>query len=179
MNIPAKWTKAVFHKTNKAHEELTQRRHGLDLKARRVLIMIDGVRSLGSLTSVMSAEELHAVILELREAGFITHETPAAAAPQPQEAIKPIAMTTSQASGTTLDPVKLTRVKAYLIETSQQHLGLMAAKLQQEIAQANDEGALRSALAHWNMALRESRSGTTRASEYMQTARTMLGWQSN
>ena len=177
MPMPAKWANTVFYKTHKAHEELTQRKHGLALKARRVLIMIDGVRPLATLADVMNASELHAVITELRDAGFITHQTPAAAAPQPRQAIQPISKVASHA--TQLDPVKLTRFKAYLIETSQQHLGLMAAKLQNEVAQANDEASLRAALAHWNMALRESRSGSQQASAYMQTAREMLGWQSN
>lgn len=174
MSTQTNWTKTVFFKTSKGQEELDNRQHGLRPKARQLLIMLDGERPLHTLTNIMAADELHSLVLELKATGFISHEASSVSFPEPVQAIIPTVA--PKPASTPLDLVKLTRVKAYLIETSQQHLGLMAAKLQQEIAQVHDEATLRSALSHWNMAMRESRSGMAMASEYLQEARNIIGW---
>lgn len=167
METSVDWNQAIFFKTEKALEELADRRHGLRPKARQVLVLLDGERTLGALTQLISAPELQSLITELRVQHFIGDRAPI-----------PLSTTTPAAPAVTadppLDPVRLTRAKAYLIEISQQHLGLMAAKLQQEIANANDHAGMRAALAHWNMALRESRSGAAIASACLQQARELL-----
>ena len=141
------------------------------------LVLLDGVRTLGSLSKLMAAHELHTLARELKDSGFISVETLPA---EPNTvATKPPAVTGTEkpaAAEESLDPVRLTRAKAYLIEISQLHLGLLAAKLQQEIAEAGDAASLRAALAHWNMALRESRTGAAIAGPCLQQAREILGW---
>lgn len=176
MEMTLNWHNAVFCKTPKALEELTDRRHGLRGKARQLLVMLDGSKPLGALQTPMSANELYTLVRELKDSGFIYHDAadkPPAAVAQPSRIAPPTASpTTSEA----LDPVKLTRAKAYLIEISQQHLGLMAAKLQREIAEADDTIHFRAALAHWNMALRESRTGSSIAGPSLLKAREIIGW---
>lgn len=176
MEMTLNWHDAVFCKTPKALEELTDRRHGLRGKARQLLVLLDGSKPLGALHALMSAHELHTLVRELKDSGFISHD---AADTPPPAAIEPIriaAPTVSPVATEALDPVKLTRAKAYLIEISQQHLGLMAAKLQREIAEANDTNSFRAALAHWNMALRESRTGSGIAGSSLLKAREIIGW---
>ncbi len=163
---------AVFFKTEKALEELADRRHGLRAKARQVLVLLDGKRTLAALAKLIAAPDLHPLIDELRESGFIRDDPPES---PPAAAIPQITVAPVPAQEESLDPVRLTRAKAYLIEISQQHLGLLATKLQQEIAAVNDAPSLRAALAHWNMALRESRSGASIASPCLQKAREILG----
>ncbi|MDR3412798.1 MAG: hypothetical protein P4L87_17930 [Formivibrio sp.] len=173
MDMTVDWNQAIFFKTEKAIEELADRRHGLRPKARQLLIMLDGERTLGALTQLISAQDLQPLITELRDNHFIGDQ---AAAPTPEvPTTPPPTAPTETIQEIPLDPVRLTRTKAYLIEISQQHLGLMAAKLQQEIATVDNPTAMRAALAHWNMALRESRSGASIASPCLQKAREILG----
>lgn len=170
MEMTVDWNHAIFFKTEKALEELADRRHGLRPKARQLLVMLDGERTLGALTQLICAAELRSLITELRANHFIGDQAPASL-----PATTVTVTTPATPEETPLDPVRLTRAKAYLIEISQQHLGLMATKLQQEIATANNHASMRAALAHWNMALRESRSGASIASQCLQQARELLG----
>lgn len=169
MTKQANWTNLVLFKTGKAHAELAERTHGLRPKARQLLILLDGERTLGSLEQLISAQELHVLIRELKNQGFLSDQAEPVPARQPVIAI--------QTPPEPLDPVRLTRAKAYLIEISQQHLGLMASQLQREIAEAEDAAAMRSALAHWNMALHESRSGTDIAGPCLKKAHEIIGWE--
>ena len=136
MEMSLDWNDAIFCKTAKAQEELALRSHGLRPKARQLLVLLDGVRTLGSLNKLMAAHELHTLARELKDSGFISVET-LPAEPNPVAA-EPPAITRAEKPATaeeSPDPVRLTRAKAYLIEISQLHLGLLAAKLQQEIAE--------------------------------------------
>ena len=166
MNRTLNETGLVFFKTAKAHEELAERQHGLRPKARQLLILLDGERTLGALANLAPAHELHLLVHELRQAGFITDQSSPPPELRPHRELAP----------PPLDPVQLTRTKAYLIEISQQHLGLMASQLQREIAEADDAAAMRSALAHWNMALRESRTGAGLAGPCLKKAHEIIGW---
>lgn len=177
------WRNQVFFKTDKAHDELTHRKHGLRSRARQVLVMIDGVRALNQLGAFMSTPEMYALVTELESQGFIhrnsTSKTPAPIRPTAsrEAATKQVAHPEQiQIAEHVIDPVKLARVKAYLIESSEQHLGLMASKLQNEIAVSKDEESLRRAIAHWNMAMRASRSGAEAADICLATAHNILGW---
>lgn len=180
VNSEANWAKAVYSKTGKAHEELAERQHGLKAKARQLLVLLDGNRPLGALSGMMPLLELQGLVRDLLAGGFIKCQVIGLA----PEAIYPIQISPVERPDRVepphhelvLDPVRFTRVKAYLIETSQQHLGLMATKLQQEIAEAQDAIQLRSALAHWNMAIRESNSGSDVASAYLKQAYDIIGW---
>lgn len=167
--MPADLPSAIFFKTAKALEELSARRHELRPKSRQILILLDGKRTLAAIAELVDPCELDQLIRELLRDGFISSQLPQPAPGVAKEKSIPAAQTT-------LDPVRLTRAKAYLIEISQQHLGLMAAKLQQEIAAASDHASVRAALAHWNMALRESRTGAGIATPSMQKAREILGY---
>lgn len=171
METTANWNSAVLCKTPKALEELSERRYGLRPKARQVLVLLDGTRTLSTLTELISAPDLQQIVRELLRDGFLSSEANHLVSEAP--AITAVSAFPQDAP---IDPVRLTRAKAYLIEISQQHLGLMAAKLQQEIAGAHDRPSVRAALAHWNMALRESRSGAGIATPCLQKAREILDY---
>lgn len=74
----------IFTKTQKGTEEMTHRSGGLTPRVRRVLIMIDGKRSVDDLRAMALADDLSHTLGELEEAGFIemvkTLETPPPAA---------------------------------------------------------------------------------------------------
>jgi hypothetical protein len=61
----------VFAKTPKGMAEVTQRAGGLSLQARRVLIMIDGDRSIGELAPLLREGEIDEVIELLQLRGLI------------------------------------------------------------------------------------------------------------
>jgi hypothetical protein len=66
----------VFAKTPKGTAEVTLRVGGLSLQARRVLIMIDGERSVGELAPLLREGEIDAVIALLHARGFIRDAGP-------------------------------------------------------------------------------------------------------
>lgn len=171
MFTQADWKNQVLFKTEKAHIELAERTHGLRPKARQLLILLDGERALGSLESLLPQQELLFLVGDLQSMGFISTR------PMPPSASLPIA-TPPIPAPEPLDPVRLTRAKAYLIEISQQHLGLLASQLQRKIAEASSTESMRSALAHWNMALLESRTGSDMAGACLKKAHEIIGWES-
>lgn len=61
----------VFAKTTKGQEELTAKTGGLTPRQRRVLIMVDGRRSVDELREMLQADDLQHTIGLLEEAGFI------------------------------------------------------------------------------------------------------------
>lgn len=186
MDIPADLLQTVYIKTDKAHEEIAHRNHGLRLKARQVLVLLDGARTVGMLAAVLVGLELTSIIKELEHAGFIEPVS----TPLPSSALQrdmPIAvpssnpapasvMTVTPPVETALDPLTLLEVKLMMETATQQYLGLLGADLRQLVAGVKDSAGLRSAMARWHMALRESRKGADAADELLQQAKTMLGW---
>lgn len=61
----------VFHKTAKGTEEMEKRSHGLGPKVRRILIMIDGKRTVDALREIIPSDDLTHTIGMLEEDGFV------------------------------------------------------------------------------------------------------------
>lgn len=159
----------IYSKTAKAIDELAGRRHGLRPRPRQLLILLDGKRPIQEIADMFGAQDLPQLINELSRDGFI------AATKQKSSTTSPPAVAQAQQAASMIEPARLVRAKAYLIEISRQHLGLMAANLNREIHAADTDSSVRAALAHWNMALRESRSGAEIASPSLQQAQHILG----
>jgi hypothetical protein len=62
---------SVYTKTGKGAAEVAQRGGGLTLSARRILIMIDGRRSVGELAPLLRPGEVDAVIAMLEAQGYV------------------------------------------------------------------------------------------------------------
>ena len=62
---------AVFSKTPKGHEEITTKAGGLKARTRRVLIFIDGNRSVAELTELHLGSELQSTLDMLQAEGYI------------------------------------------------------------------------------------------------------------
>jgi len=77
----------VFAKTAKGSAEVTSRSGGLSLGARRVLIMIDGKRTVADLAPLARSGEIGTIIEQLEAQGYVraleTSGTAAAPAPAP------------------------------------------------------------------------------------------------
>jgi hypothetical protein len=61
----------VFHKTTLGYEEMSTRAHGLSPRLRRVLILIDGKRSMKELIDMLVGEDVSALAQTLELQGFI------------------------------------------------------------------------------------------------------------
>lgn len=79
---------AVFAKTAKGQEEVASRTGRLPVRARRLLILIDGKRSVADLESLVQMENLRSALGALEEEGYIAlaaspAEVPVPCAPPP------------------------------------------------------------------------------------------------
>lgn len=71
----------VFTKTAKGVSEVSTRAGALSLAARRVLIMIDGKRTVGDLAPLMRAGEVEGILSALEAQGFISRKQAMAEGP--------------------------------------------------------------------------------------------------
>jgi len=71
----------VFAKTPKGTAEVAARGGALTMAARRVLIMVDGKRSLGELAAMLRANELETTVNQLESQGFIQRLSGASGGP--------------------------------------------------------------------------------------------------
>lgn len=87
----------VFRKTELGLDELKSRRHGLNPRARQLLILVDGRRSVEELGRLLPLELLDPYLTLLDEGGFV-------------EALSPVL----PAAGAPLDPEEFPRVRQQL-----------------------------------------------------------------
>lgn len=72
---------AVFRKTALGLDELESRRHGLDPRARQLLILIDGRRNRDELARMLPQDQLDAYLTLLDAGGFVEAMVPATSPP--------------------------------------------------------------------------------------------------
>jgi hypothetical protein len=94
----------VCVKTPKGIEEVERRTHGLPLKSRQVLIMIDGRRDLTALEAIFPPAMVAPVLAELLAGGFIRELAPVAPGPAPAQSIQPMKGALSSALHDILGP---------------------------------------------------------------------------
>ncbi|WP_283148520.1 hypothetical protein [Silvimonas soli] len=74
-----------------------------------------------------------------------------------------------------LDSALLNQVKVLMIESAQQFLGLMARPLIAEIEAVKDSASLKTAIARWNISLRQSHKAAQHADQYVLAVKTLVG----
>lgn len=161
---------AVFAKTPKAYEEIHHRIHRLSARQRRVLILLDGQKTLSSIAEVVPMNELEEVLPLLVRDNFVQVKDSAMRSPEQSEDTPLPARAKAL-----LDTGKLQEIKNFMISSAQTCLGLLAADLVQRIEKARDEVQLQSLVGQWHMALRESRQGPNVADKFLEHVRTVLG----
>lgn len=73
----------IFSKTARGAEEINARAAGLSLHARRVLIMVDGKRTVAELAQFARAGEIVDVLSQLESAGLVSRPAPPPPPPPP------------------------------------------------------------------------------------------------
>lgn len=160
-------------KSEKGAAELAATRPSLDFKSRQLLILADGVRSLGQIQALRPSLDIYGLADALVAAGFL--QAPSGA---PSVAIAaPASPTPSRRAPEAplpMDPDRLAQAQTLMIAAARQHLGLLGGEIIAEIARSSSEAQMRNCVAQWHMALRQSRHGKESAQQLLDSVHQLL-----
>lgn len=142
---------AVCVKTPKGIEEVARRTHGLSLRERRLLIMIDGSRNQASLATMIPGEDVAGTMEKLLAEGFIT----------------PLAVATPEsAKAPAIDEAKrFEMARNFMLNTVSAFLGVFGSGLSEKLEAAENLQALRDLYQSWRDAIRLTPEGQKRGAE--------------
>jgi len=157
----------VFAKTARGQEEITAKTGGLTPRQRRVLIFIDGKRSVDELRDMLQSDDLQHTLGLLEEAGFIEVATVAAPA---GEAIAPDgplpSITAFRPIPEPANPKELEMAKNFIMNSLKTFTGPYThlTIIEATFAAKNHE-ELREQFGPWYHAIVQTRDGRRRAEE--------------
>ncbi|EPZ13894.1 hypothetical protein M622_07940 [Thauera terpenica 58Eu] len=156
----------VYTKTARGLDEIAHRSNAIGLRARRVLILIDGARTLDALQALSGDAELAATLAQLEEGGFIS----AQAAPAPTVDVElrtPPAPAPAKASATPAHAAPgMQMARDFMINTLRtfhgpyNKLGLM-----KRIQDSQERPDIEALIEEWLSSISETRLGRNRAQE--------------
>ncbi len=153
---------AVFAKTPKGQEEITARAGGLTPRQRRVLIMVDGKRSVEELRTMLLADDLQNTLGLLEELEYIVL-TVAGGTPVPATQTLP-SITAFGELPAPVDPVRLQMARNFMVNTVNTFVGALGtSSLLERLAQAEGHAGLRALYDEWYHAIVSSRDGRREA----------------
>lgn len=156
---------AVFAKTPKGYEEIDTKAGGLTPRQRRVLIMVDGKRTVDDLRAMLQADDLQHTLGLLEEDGFIQIT---ALINGNVKALAPEASLPSITAFTNLpaahDPLRQEQARNFMMNTLNVFVGsLGASSLIERIENAKGHEGLRNLYDEWYHAIVMSREGKREA----------------
>jgi hypothetical protein len=158
---------AVYAKTAKGRSEVASRGMGLNGRQRTVLIMLDGHKPCGALAPLMPAGQVADIVAQLLALDLIepraTDGSPPAARPE-----------TAREAPHGEHDAHVARVKRYMVQTAQDHLGLLAAEVVGRIERTNGADQLRAVVGYWHMALQDAKDGRATACAHLEHVRAGL-----
>jgi hypothetical protein len=176
--IPAKLLKTIYRKTSAGDQEILTRQLGLSAKQRRVLILIDGEKSIAELNKLVLEVDLVPAIIKLTELVLIQsveNEQLKQIKNKPQiPQIHSADQTQILNKKPVLDSVRLNAIKALMIDSSETLLGVFGKTLVEKIKVVSDESQLSNAISQWNISLRESKKGQQHADQYLEAIKTLM-----
>ena len=154
----------VYTKTARGLDEIAHRSNAIGLRARRVLILIDGARTLDALQALSGDAELAATLAQLEEGGFIS----AQAAPAPTVDVElRTAPAPAKASATPAHAAPgMQMARDFMINTLRtfhgpyNKLGLM-----KRIQDSQERPDIEALIDEWLSSISETRLGRNRAQE--------------
>ncbi|HJV91981.1 MAG TPA: hypothetical protein VJ572_00835 [Azonexus sp.] len=152
----------IFAKTPKGHDEISTKAGGLTPRQRRVLIMIDGKRTIDELRGMLQADDLQHTLGMLEEDAYIevasdTGQAGSPAAPLPS-------ITAFGELPETPDPIRMQHARNFMMNTLNAFVGALGtSSLLERIENAPDHGALRQLYDEWYHAIVMSREGKREA----------------
>ncbi|MCB1907621.1 MAG: hypothetical protein KDH15_09650 [Rhodocyclaceae bacterium] len=157
----------VFAKTDKGRNEITDRAGGLHPRMRRILIMVDGKRTVDELRDFAAADDLTHSLGELEEKGYIeaVKVRDKQGGETPVEGDLP-SITAFRDLGATPDPAELEKARHFMINTLRTFCGQYTyMTLMSAINSAAGHAELRGLYPDWYRHVIESRQGRRRAEE--------------
>lgn len=157
----------IFAKTLKGYEEIEKRAAGFSPRVRRVLIFVDGKRTVEDLRGLLQSDDLEHTLGMLEEEGYIGMvETTGAdgvrlAPPPPQPAL-----TAFRLHPPGDDPQRLRKARNFMVNTLNTFIGAVGtSSLQDRIDAAPSPAALRELFDEWYYAIVSSRDGRREAEQ--------------
>ncbi len=155
----------VFAKTPKGHEEITSKAGGLTPRVRRVLIFVDGKRTVDDLRGMLQSDDLQHTLGMLEEDGYIAVSSvisPQGMVSAPAAALPPI--TAFSELPATPDPVRLQQARNFMSNTLKTFVGsLGTSSLLDRIENADGHTGLRGLYDEWYHTITTSRDGRREA----------------
>lgn len=156
----------VYEKSARGFSEFITEKRSLHVRERQVLLLVNGVRNLEDLEKFFKKELLSETIKKLELGGYIQ---------QPRGTLteKKLSSTTQSFfnvdhTSTPISPANMSAIKAILVESADDYLGIMGRSLKSRIEACNDENDIRNCISSWHMAMRESKLGRESASFLME-----------
>ncbi|WP_428827220.1 hypothetical protein ACLIKD_03745 [Azonexus sp. IMCC34842] len=147
----------VFAKTPKGQDEIISKAGGLTPRVRRVLIFVDGKRTVDEMRGMLQADDLQHTLGMLEEAGYIALANAASSQPLPS-------ITAFGELPTTHDPVRLQQARNFMMNTVNAFVGALgASSLLDRIEKADSHPSLRDLYDEWYHAIVMSRDGKREA----------------
>jgi hypothetical protein len=140
---------AVLAKTAKGQEAVAQRAPGLDRKARQILIMMDGKRTIAALPPLCDRSETLAIADRLLADGMVVLATHFAA----ENAVEPVDL----AAGP--DQIDIEKVRTFMVNTTHHFAGVYASGLVKRIELSSTAADLSSLRAEWRTTITSSGKG--------------------
>lgn len=153
----------VYVKSEKAVKEFEQGNRSLSLRHRQLLIMVDGRRSDGDLAKSFGTSDVIQMLMDLEKLGYLLNSN---AANKPISSAKN--SNESKVLEQSLSQEHLVFIKTFMAQEAQLQLGLMSRGIEGKIAAVQDAESLKSCIAQWHMAIRDSRNGRTVADKLME-----------
>jgi hypothetical protein len=158
---------SIYAKTAKGRSEVASRGMGLNGRQRTILILLDGHKPCGALAPLMPAGQVADIVGQLLALDLIE---PRAADGGPPVAQPEPAPETPRGE----HDAHVARVKRYMVQTAQAHLGLLAAEVVGRIERTNDADQLRAVVGYWHMALQDAKDGRATACAHLEHVRAGL-----
>lgn len=147
----------VFAKSPKGQAEITTKAGGLTARIRRVLIVVDGKRTVDEMRGLLQADDLQHTLGMLEEEGYIVVATAQPSQPLPS-------ITAFRELPETPDPVSLQQARNFMMNTLNAFIGgLGASSLLDRIENADGHAGLRDLYGEWYHAIVMSREGKREA----------------
>ena len=154
----------IFTKTERGHAEITSRAGGLSPRVRRVLIFVDGKRTVAELRDMLQSDDLQHTLGLLEEDGFIEMVgiSGAGGSPLPPDAAPPSGVFRLHPPGD--DPLRLQQARNFMLNTLNAFVGALGtSSLQDRIAAARNPAEMRLLFDEWYHAIVSSRDGRRQA----------------
>lgn len=155
----------AFAKTPKGHDEITTKAGGLTPRVRRVLIFVDGKRTVDELRGMLQSDDLQHTLGMLEEEGYIELASVTNAAGKPVTPKLPLASITAFGElPAEHDPERLQKARNFMTNTLNAFAGSLGnSSLLDRIERAKSHVELRALYDEWYHAIVMTRDGKREA----------------